>query len=113
MTECVRGQGYGFHAERRGRGYVARFSGLPLRWPGRGDREPTSRDSLPARASKYAGGMLGAGDLPEFAGETFAYAFAGARDGKECRHRLLGLMVAINRCDNVPERIVPGSSAEN
>jgi hypothetical protein len=57
--------------------------------------------------------MPGAGDLPEFAGETFAYAFAGARDGKECRHRLLGLMVAINRCDNVPGRIVPGSSAEN
>ncbi len=113
MTVSLRVQGYGLHAERRGRGRVTRFAGLPLRRPGHGDRKPASRHSLPAPASRYAGGMPGAGDLPEFAGETFAYAFAGARAGRECRQRLPGLMVAINRCDDAAGRIIPDAIAEN
>jgi hypothetical protein len=58
--------------------------------------------------------MPGAGGLSAFAGETFAYAFAGARAGagKECWRRLPGLMVAINWCENGVGRIVPGASAE-
>ena len=106
MTVSLRVKGYGLHAEGRGGGRVTRFSGLVLR-PGRGDRRPESRHSLPAPASRYAGGMPGADDLPEFAGETFAYAFAGARAGRECRQRLPGLMVAINRCDDAAGRIIP------
>jgi hypothetical protein len=44
--------------------------------------------------------MPGVADLPELAGETFEYAFAGACAGKDCRRRLPSLMVAINRCEN-------------
>lgn len=109
MTVRSRDQGYRFHAERRGRSRAAGLEGLP---PLRADRETTPRHSLPAPASGYVGRMPGAGDLPELAGETFAYAFAGACAGKDCRRRLPGLMVAINRCENGAGRIVPGASAE-
>ncbi len=108
MTVRSRSQGYGFHAERRG-SCTSGIEGLP---PLRADREMTPRHSLPAPASGYAGGMPGAVDLPALAGETFAYAFAGACAGKDCRWRLPSLMVAINRCEYGIGRIVPGASAE-
>ena len=109
MTVRSRGQGYGFRAERRGRGRTTGFSGLPPLWA---DREPASRQPRPAPAARYGGGIPGEGDLPEFAGETFAYAFSGAYAGKEFRRRLPGLMVAINRCDNGIGRFVPVASVE-
>jgi len=76
------------------------------------NRETLPRHSLPVPASGYLGGIPGAGDLPELPGETFVYAFLGARVGKDCRRRLPGLMVAINRCEHDAGRIVPGASAE-
>ncbi len=85
MTVCLRGQGYGSLAERRDQGRTTGLEGLR---PLRADRKTASRHSLPAPASRYAGGNLGAGALSAFAGETFAYALAGARAGKECRRRL-------------------------
>ncbi len=109
MTVRSRGQGYGFHAERRDRSRAARIEGLAQL---RADRETMPRHSLPALASGYVGGMLGAGDLPELSGETFAYALLGACVGKDCRRRRPGLMVAINRCEDEAGRIVPGASAE-
>ncbi len=109
MTVRSRDQGYGFHAERRGRSRTIGLEGLPLL---QADRETTPRHSLPAPASGYAAGMPGAGDPPERAGETFAYAFAGACADKDCRQLLPGLMVAINRCENGAGRIVPRASAE-
>lgn len=74
---CHRGDG--FHAERRGQGRTTGLEGLP---PIRADRETTSRRSPPPPASRYAGGMAVAGDLPVFAGETFAYALAGVCVGR-------------------------------
>ncbi len=109
MTVRSRDLGYGFHAERRGQSGTTGLEGLP---PLRADRETTPRHFLPAPASGYAGGMPGVADLPELAGETFVYAFAGACAGKDCRRLLPGLMVAINRCENGAGRIVPGASAE-
>lgn len=109
MTVRTRGQGYGFRAERRGRD---RTTGLEVLPPLRADREPASRLPLHAPAAKYAGGFEGAGDLPEFAGEVFVYAFAGAYAGKGRRRRQPNLMVAVNLCDNGTGRIVPAAIAE-
>ena len=109
MTVRSRGQGYGLCAEGRGPGRSTGFSGLPPLWA---DCEPASRQPQPAPAARYAGGIPGAGDLPEFSGETFAYAFAGTCAGKACRWHLPSLMVAINRCDSEIGRIVPVASAE-
>ncbi len=109
MTVCLRDQGYGFHAERRGQGRTTGLEGLP---PLRADRETTSRHSSPPPASRYAGGMPVAGDLPVVAGETFAHAFAGVCAGKECWRRLPSLTIAINWCENGVGRIVPVASAE-
>jgi hypothetical protein len=50
--------------------------------------------------------------MPEFAGETVVYAFAGARVGRDCRQRGSGLKVAINRCDHETGRITPGKCTE-
>ena len=109
MTVRWPGRGCRSPAERRGRNRAAGLEGPAPLWA---DREPGSRQFLPTPASGYAGGMPGAGNLPEGAGKTFVYAFAGGCAGKNHRRCLPGLMVAINRCENGAGKIVPGASAE-
>lgn len=110
MTACLQNHGFRFRADRRSLECAAILEG-PQRLA-RGIRKPGPRHSLPNLASRQTGESSGAGGLPEYAGETFAYAFAGARVGQESRQRKPGLMVAINWCDDEVGRIIPGASAE-
>lgn len=111
MTACLQNQGFRHHAKRRGFDCVTMLEG-PQRLD-RGSRISATRPSLPTLASRYIGVRSGSGGLPEYAGETFTYAFVGARVGLECRQRKPGLMVAINWCDDEVGRIIPGTSAEH
>ena len=110
MTACLQNQGFRLRADRRSLECAAMLEG-PQR-PARGIRKTAPRHSLPNLASRQTGGSSGAGGLPEYAGETFAYAFAGARVCQDSRQRAPGLMVAINWCDDDAGRIIPGTSAE-
>lgn len=110
MIECLQDRGIGTHAGWRGRD---RIPALPdsLERLGRGDRVYAPQQLLTAPTSSSIGGMSGARNLPEFAGETFVYAFADPGVGRECRRRFPGLMVAINWCDDWAGRITPDAIA--
>ena len=110
MTACLQSQGLRLHADWRGLDCVTLFEG-PQRLV-RGSRKYAARHSSPILATRHAGGSSGAKGQPESAGKTFAYAFAGSRDGLEYRQRPPGLMIAINWCDDEIGPIIPGESVE-